>query len=231
MKTKNMLMSSVAVLSILVFVTSAQVRQSDQSRIELLEMGMYGPETTAQTGEVWLGLNISDQGSQILPYRLTVDKLAESPITVDLPLDPLFLLKGASMLSAGPVITIFGGGDETSWRPLLAKPPMELRLAGVVYSLEVTGSGDNSECSGEGLPHNARLVLKSGEKEQTIYSLGWYCGEDSSWFLIWAGDLDRDGHLDLYVSVGSEKRLLLSSPAGKGHFIKDVAQLYTGCGC
>lgn len=105
----------------------------------------------------------------------------------------------------------------------------------VAIRLEVIGSGDDSECSTEGLPHNARLILKSGEKTQTVYSLGWYCGEDASWSLIWAGDLDRDGRLDLYMNVsqgyGSEKRLLISSQASKGQLVKEIAQLVTMDGC
>ena len=130
---------------------------------------------------------------------------------------------------------MFDGSKVEAPTPLTASSPIQLYLGRSVYSLEVSGSGDDSECSTVGLPHNARLVLKSGDKAQTIYSLGWHCGDDSLWQLIWAGDLDGDGKLDLYLDFGEmyfyEKRLLLSSQAAKGQLVKDVAQLRGSCGC
>ena len=74
----------------------------------------------------------------------------------------------------------------------------------------------------------------SGESGQVLYSLQ-DCGNDPSWRLLWAGDLDRDGKLDLYVSVTqhynvSERKLFLSSQADEGQLVKEVADFVTsGC--
>lgn len=244
---KNTLALSVSVVLVVALATSHAQVQRSRSQVELLEAGtFYSGETTAKTGEEWLGLHVSAHNSQIIPYRLTVrpvedtvdertGKASMNEVTVDQPLEPLFLLKDATMLSVGPVLTIFGEDDETSWKHLVAGQPIDLAVGGVAYSLEVIGSGESPECSDLELPHNARLVLKSGDKAQTLYSLGWHCGEDSSWSLIWAGDLDRDGKLDLYLSVSpgysSEKRLFLSSQAGGGRLVREIAVLVESRGC
>ncbi len=76
-----------------------------------------------------------------------------------------------------------------------------------------------------------KLVLVNGESRQVLYSLQEW-GSDPTWTLVWAGDLDRDGKLDLYVSVTqhydvTERKLFLSSPAGEGQLVKEVAEFVT----
>lgn len=238
-----MKLSLVLVLLVTMLTAGAQIEQTTRSRIELEEPGVvYRDRLTVKTGEQWLGLSVTEAGSQLNTYRLTVKQLDPEfegnggmEISTDSPLQPIFLLKGASMLFPGPVVTAFDGSNVESSKPLEGGSPVELYLGGSVYSLEVSGSGDDSECSSGGLPHNARLVLKSGDRAQTVYSLGWHCGDESLWRLIWAGDLDGDGKLDLYLDFGEmyfyEKRLLLSSQAAKGQLVKDVARLQGSCGC
>jgi hypothetical protein len=212
------------------------------SGARVLEIGeFHGEEVNAETGEKWLGLHISDDGSMLLNYQLTVeavhDSIVDEPdkktgkkVSVDLPLQPVFLVK-AEWLNAGPVRTVFEGNYE---KALDQMSPVTLKLADVSYELKVVSSEGVEKCSGEGLPRNARLVLASAESTQILYSLG-DCGSDPGWFLLWAGDLDSDGRLDLYVSVNehynfSEKKLFLSSKASKGRLVEEVAEFVTsGC--
>lgn len=142
-----MVLTIIAVLVVIVVTTStAQVGQNSKARAELLETGTFhSSEVTARTGEQWLGLHVGDQGSLILPYRLRVKTIFNDiavhgtgqeigkEVTVDLPLAPLFLLKG-SALSAGPVITVAGGQDYALWRELKAGSPVELHLSDGSYS-------------------------------------------------------------------------------------------------
>ncbi len=215
------------------------------NRVQLLETGeFHGEEVSAKTGERWLGVHVSEQGSLLLPYRLTV-KAVHDPIigeddsqktgkavSVDLPLEPVFLVR-APMLSEGPIKTTFN-------QPLNYEKgferfdPISLRLGETEYVLKGTGGENPVKCRDHSFPKNAKLVLVSGKVEQVLYSLD-DCGNDPNWYLLWAGDLDRDGKLDLYASVNqhynvSERRLFLSSQAKKGELVKEVAEFVTsGC--
>jgi hypothetical protein len=222
-------------------IKSAGIFQGDQ---KLIEPGAFhGDEVTARSGEKWLGLYITDEDSMLLTYRLTVDVVQDSlvdedgqktgkEVSVDLPLEPLFLIKGKGILKEGPVTTVF---DDASSSSILAESStIALNLAGTSYALKVAGSEDTTKCPDQSLPRNARLVLVNGESRQVLYSLQ-ECGSDPTWALVWAGDLDRDGKLDLYVSVTqhynvTERKLFLSSPAGEGQLVKEVAEFVTsGC--
>jgi hypothetical protein len=241
MKRKTTIFTLVLLLVALVSPSnSAGISQSDQ---RLIEPGVFhGEEVMARSGEKWLGLHITDENSMLLTYRLNVtavqDTLVDNEgqktgkeITVDLPLEPLFLVKGKGLLKEGPVTTVFD--DASGLSNLGESSPVTLNLDGTSYVLKV-GSEDTAPCPAQSLPRNARLVLINGESRQVLYSLQ-ECGNDPSWFLIWAGDLDRDGKLDLYVNVTqhynvTERKLFLSSHAGKGQLVKEVAEFVTsGC--
>ncbi|HUS09668.1 MAG TPA: hypothetical protein VMZ30_04305 [Pyrinomonadaceae bacterium] len=220
----------------------ASVAQHPQ---RVIEPGQFhGEEVTAQSGEKWLGLHITDDDHSILlPYRLTIEAVNDltvdedgqatgKKVSVDLPLEPLFLIKGLKNVSAGPVTTVFDEGGSASI--LDQASTITLKLAESSYILKVAGSEDTAKCPYESLPRNARLVLVNGEFKQVLYSLQ-DCGSDPSWSLVWAGDLDRDGKLDLYVNVtqhynSSERKLFLSSQASEGQLVKEAAEFaISGC--
>ena len=79
----------------------------------LLEVGeFHGEEVAAETGEPWLGLHISDDGSMLLNYEISVtnvhdpildegDQKTGKKITVDLPLDRIFLVNSDWVLQSG----------------------------------------------------------------------------------------------------------------------------------
>jgi hypothetical protein len=197
-----------------------------------------------QWGEHWLGILITDvDHSFLISYRLTVNAVNDplvddneqssgKKVSVDLPLEPLFLIRGVKNVSAGPVTTVFNEGGSASI--LAESSAITLKLGEASNVLKVAGSEDTAKCPDQPFPRNARLVLVSGESGQVLYSLQ-DCGNDPSWRLLWAGDLDRDGKLDLYVSVTqhynvSERKLFLSSQAGEGQLVKEVADFVTsGC--
>ena len=59
--------------------------------------------------------------------------------------------------------------------------------------------------------------------------------DEAQWVLLWAGDLDGDGRLDLYMNLSthynvSARRLFLSSAAASGALVREVAVFQTtGC--
>ncbi len=215
--------------------------------IQLLEMGeFHGEEVTARSGEKWLGLYQTDPDSVLLPYRLKIEniyddlidfekgQLTGKRVDVNSPLKPLFLLKGATMLKEGPVTTVYSAPPDYE-KSLEKSSPTNLKLNSTSYVLTVTSlDGAPGKCRETAFPPEARLVLGSGDSQQILYSLDG-CGNDPVWYLLWAGDLDQDGKLDLYVNVTqhynvSEKRLFLSSQASEGELVREVAEFITsGC--
>lgn len=225
--------------------TDANQDPKPAQNVGLLETGdFHGEEVSARTGEKWLGLYISDNHSILINSRLRVetihDDIGDAPeestgkkVSVDSPLEPLFLVKRAPLLSEGPVNTVFV--EKPDYEKALEKvSPLTLKLDQTSYVLKVVGSEDGAKCSEHAFPKNPKLVLALGESTQVLYSLE-DCGNEPYWYLLWAGDLDRDGKLDLYVSVTyhynvSQKKLFLSSHAAKGELVKEVAEFVTsGC--
>ena len=211
----------------------------------ILEVGeFHGDEVKAQTGEKWLGLHISGGESMLLNYQLSVeavhDQIVDEPdqpdqktgkkVSVDLPLEPIFLVD-ADWIRPGPVQTLFKGNYEKS---LERGSTITLNLVDASYELKVISTEEGDKCPNAALPKNAMLVLASEGYTQVLYTLD-ECGNDPGWFLIWAGDLDGDGKLDLYLSVNqhynvAEKKLFLSSQAGKKRLVEEVAEFVTsGC--
>ena len=125
--------------------------------------------------------------------------------------------------------TVFDGDGE----PLQSITPHKLKVDATDYEINIIGD-EGEKCWEDGLPKNAQLVLTSGNSTQVLYTLEG-CGNDPGWSLIWAGDLDKDGKLDLYVTVNQhynivERRLFMSSQADEGQLVAEVAEFVTsGC--
>jgi hypothetical protein len=245
-----MIPKTIIIIVILLSLTSVAINAGiEDERINacpaearVIEIGeFHGNEVDAKTGEKWLGLHISDKASMLLNYEVTVepvhdpimdeeDQKTGKEVKVDLPVEPLFLVD-AEWIEAGTVQTIFKGDYES----LARTAPVTLKLGDTSYELKVIGSDEGEKCGTDGLPKNAKLVLTSGEFSQVLYALKEECGSDPYWHLVWAGDLDGDGKLDLYLNVNqhyntSQKKLFLSSPAGEGQLVEEIAEFVTsGC--
>ncbi len=147
---------------------------------------------------------------------------------------PVFLVKGVEGLESGPVTTAFYYPGEFTGLILHLNSPVNLKLHGMQYQLRVASKKTPDPVKDPLLPDDARLVLTAGNSTQVLYSPG-HAVDDAEWELIWAGDLDRDGKLDLYVDVTwhyniSQHTLFLSSQAGKGQLVRKVAVFETsGC--
>ena len=222
----------------------AQQRRAARAGVRLVEIGagFHGPEVSARTGETWLGLYVSGGRSALVPSVVKVEPVHdvivdEEPwqksgkaVSVNRNTDPVFLVSGAKALKPGPVLTA-----RARELTLTNRADVRLRLAGADYRLRVltTDKSDTTVMSRD----DARLVLSKGQVEQVVYDLGGK-GEETEtveWKLLWAGDLDGDRKLDLYVQVswhynGYQRKLLLSSQAPAGRLVREVGEFtITGC--
>ena len=203
----------------------------------------HGEEVSARTGESWLGLYVSKGGSSLLPSVVKVEP-AEDPVggggpgnktgkivRVNRKAVPVFLISGAHGLSPGRVLTSYVG--ETK---LTDNSNVAVRLAGVEYGLSVSVARKSA------IPgvtfDDAKLILSKGTLTQVIYDLGGDGGheaETADWKLLWAGDLDGDRRLDLYVQLSGhyniiEHKLFLSSRARPKQLVRELAEFSTsGC--
>ena len=79
---------------------------------------------------------------------------------------------------------------------------------------------------------DAKVVLSDGRQTQVLYSVDGYADEPR-FDVPWAGDVDRDGKLDLVVNLNGKYgvhlyRLLLSSKARPGQLVGEAATFLTG---
>jgi hypothetical protein len=75
-----------------------------------------------------------------------------------------------------------------------------------------------------------RIRLSDGHRSQLLWSQKGE-GDDPHWDVYWAGDLDRDGELDLLVAFSDKYSaypyvLLLSSRAKAGEMVGEAAHFF-----
>ena len=231
----------------LLLVSPLAAGRSLRQRPLLIETGQFhGDEITAHRGQVWLGLYVNGREAVLryskIQVRTVFDDVTDygtkrktgKSVSVRGPHKPVLLMRPGMGLVPGSVISVFNQ-KKLNFGRTLEKFPVRLKLGQRSYVLKVVSPDKNpSPCREQAFPRNAKLVLVTGKSSQTLYTLG-DCGNDPYWYLVWAGDLDRDGKLDLYVNVTqhydvSERKLFLSARARKGRLVKEVAAFVTG-GC
>lgn len=205
--------------------------------VQVLETGSFhGDEVATRTGDRWFGLYRTATGVQAAALPVTVtpvhDPLVDAPdessgklVTVPGP-PPLFLVRRLSGLQPGPVPT---AASELT----LAAGVVPLRLGRTAYGLETRVLREDAATGGM---REGELVFRRGRDRQVLFATGADGGElAGAWKLVWAGDLDGDGALDLYVHVSSHynvssHRLFLSGAARAGRLVEEAAEFtITGC--
>lgn len=213
-----------------------QATNSKQSASQLLEVGeFHGDEVRAKTGDGWLGLFLINGEYSLLPSAIKVESVRDDmvdgengmtgkKVSVNWNYEPIFLIKGIPLISR-PVPTIIG---EKQY--LYEQPTMRLELGKRNYELNVVPRKED-----DGKLAGIAVVLSSGKETQTLRFIPDATETPENMAVIWAGDLDGDGELDLYLDLSdhynvSHRMLLLSSAAGKGKMLREVAEFRTtGC--
>lgn len=109
--------------------------------------------------------------------------------------------------------------NEEELYPKIGKPPLKISFKKIEYRLEAFPSG---------------LHLKSGSKASSLSDTKFDGLSDDFASLLWAGDLDRDGKLDLLISYNGDNWysvcLYLSSGASEGGLVQPMG-CHMGIGC
>ena len=216
----------------------------------------HGDEPVARDGESWLALHVDDNRALLVATALKVSAVHDEI------LDEAGARTGLEVSSQdgnGVIAYLRGDGLKAgaidsavvaSMDPVTAGLPYELTFRGQLYRL-------SSHC--EELPRDARaqqdalaqqpqfdcrIELRTGDHAQVLSQLSGYrepqattmsLGDDASPTLLFAGDLDRDGKLDLIFNTTdhynvSRPTLFLSSQSKPGELLHEVAQ-YESVGC
>jgi len=207
---------------------------------ELLEPSVYHAEEVSAKvgkGQPWLGLFQTKAGKYELKQTKLVVTLVNDPIVDDKPEqktgkkisivgmgEPIVLVRGISGLKAGRVT-----GNDLKKEHMPAGQTHELRLGAKVANLIVTGKKKD-----EDITRDYKVVLESGGVKQELYKRA-ELGSDGCPSLLWSGDLDGDGKIDLIMDMTDHYNvpkvtLLLSGKAKSGKLVEQVAFIEaTGC--
>ncbi len=212
-----------------------------EPEIQLLQVGAFhGDEVSAESGETWLGLYSTSDGYTLIPSRITVetvyDPLVDSEgertgkvVSVEERARPLFLIKGLDAPKRESIKTL--SAEQTVLSPgKFLDLGMNSKNG---YHLSAYGEGDIGP-SGFISLKNYSIELSNGQVSQELLAYDSTNGAVPS--LLWAGDLDGDGQLDLLIdatphyTVYSAPMLFLSSMAKDGNLVQQVA-LFVAISC
>jgi len=230
---------------------------------KLLMIGQFhGDEVHAGSGGSWLGLFPMSNGEfELRKTRIKVDTVYDPIVddrkdnknhkrktgkAVSVPQgDPLLLVRDLLELKTGRVPTAFPNrsavkhrqaSEYSAGRPLKCGQTIMLKCKGRAAQLVVSGQVVKATEEGSQYVHGLKVTLKSEGRSQILYGSDDYdLSLDDGPKLIWAGDLDGDGKIDLLVDTTNhynvaDPTLFLSSLARHGKLVKRVAEFrHVGC--
>lgn len=212
--------------------TKWQADDESKFRIKLAMtgQGFHGDEVYAKTGQTWLGLFRDGDKFELRETKVKVvrshdpvlDKDNEKTgkdVSVASEEEPVFLLRNARTFHPGSVETAFYAGDLERGVTLDSGFKSDYKLGDRWYRMANL--------------NGTTLTLESEGVSQILYHLSPV--GDATWELIWAGDLDNDGKLDIFANIPvhynfMQYRLFLSGSADSKKLVKQVGMFHlTGC--
>ena len=242
-------------IALLLLIPAICAFSEDSRQVDLIHPGCFHRREVADHVErEWLALYFR-RGSYELASRTvhvepcrdmadTGDQRTGRQIVIDDGGAPLFLVRGLALAGAEPVVVVAASQPGKSRDTALAgygstyvQPGggLSLRLGQSEYQLKATGKYDPTRPAADAIVVEYRLTLSGpGGQSQDLPVPTRFAG-DGAPSLVWAGDLDRDGKLDLYMDLTNhynvrDYALLLSSQAAPRQLVKLVAsRRYVGC--
>ena len=210
----------------------------------------HAGEPIARDGERWQALRVMGDRASLVATTLSVLAVPDALV------DEAGARTGLAVSSAddeGVVAYLRGGSLRARAIEPAAVAARDPLAPGLPYDLVFRGRSYrlSSQCEArprhvqEGQPqHACRIELLGDGQRQVLSSLGGYrepgattmsLGDDASPALVFAGDLDDDGRLDLIFNTTdhynvSRPTLFLSSQAAPGEMLREVAH-YQSVGC
>ena len=223
---------------------------------EILGWGAYhGDDVNAQSGEQWFGLIQNGESYELRLYTITIELFHDEMVDeggeqtgkkVSLigEGEPLILMRGIPELKEGKIKThsqhvavddSFFTRNQLLHRVIYPGQEVDCRVNEYQYKVFATGVVEAHDEFGAIRPivKDYQLFLSSG-KEKILLSRG-AVHEGPTNTIMWSGDLDNDGKIDLLVDTSyhynvSEVTLFLSSFATQGILPVKVASFHsTGC--
>lgn len=215
--------------------------------IELLVPGDYhGDEIAAEDGATWHALVQDEHGSAHLePRRVGIESVNDPVLDAEDGAtgkrvgvgqdDVLFYVRDLPGVASGPVATAYAGrGDPLSLTGLDREFQLFDRNAGRLR-LDCKGTDVTRDCALL-LSHEGRVqALGHWTADASAGESQIMLGSDAWPHLRWAGDIDRDGRLDLLIDMTdhynvSAPTLFLSTQAKDGELVGAAAVLRSvGC--
>jgi hypothetical protein len=231
--------------ALLVTVTASNALAPADAGFALQTLGeFHGEDTVARDGEAWLALGVADDHAYLRPTRARVEPVPDPILDVgdersgrrvsvgDAAIAPLALVRGPRL---APTESIRVAARD---RVLTPGQALDLELSGQPsMRLQI-------ECAFEtaldtGVCH---LIATQGERRQSLFEFAAQrqagdvmLGDEGHVTLLFAGDLDGDGGLDLLLDQSdkysvSHPTLLLSTPTESERLLEQVAMLtITAC--
>jgi len=192
---------------------------------------------SAKSGEVWLGLYQVGDEYELRSTTLVVNERREDrwdeefkAVQVDQSTKPLFLVRGLEELRSGKVTTLVH-----DWKFLYPGQISYFRSdASTRYTLRAVGEAVDQGQSQVAIKNYGLILSGSSLRQVSQTLIGWDRFIDGTTpGVIWAGDLDRDGKLDLFMDTSRhygyvEYALFLSSAAAEEEFVGKVATWMAG---
>lgn len=219
----------------------------------------HAGETVARDGEAWLALRVDGGAARLEPVTLRVERVVDEML--DGPgersgesvrardgADALVFVRGAGLRAGAVPIARLGAGE-----PWSTQTAQRIEFGGVAHELRTvcaaraaaaaggsTGHGDRADAADA---IDCRVELARGSTVQTLARMAGYrddtgtlaAGDEAPLSLLFAGDLDGDGRLDLILDLSHHYNvrrptLLMSRPAAPGDLLH-VAASHEATGC
>ncbi|MBX3176678.1 MAG: hypothetical protein KF886_04915 [Candidatus Hydrogenedentes bacterium] len=236
--------------STLALVASAPFSNAEEM-VQILNTGLWhGNEVTVDAGADWWGIFPEGDGFtlQAAPVTITVehDAIVDAEgeatgkrVSVPQEAEPVLLVRGIAGLKEGRLAPLY---HQPHYAYLFPSQTLWLRIKDGEHKLARTvaalGTTEENGITPEPFVHNYTLKLYAGShpvtSSQVLYTAE-RVYEEARPSIVWAGDIDRDGQVDLLLNTTYHYNvtrlvLYLSSAAKEGELVGKVAEWRTtGC--
>ena len=233
---KYCLLLAIVFFSLLLMGASLEEWVKERYDIKLLQIGQFhGKEVSAVTGEEYYALFQVNDSCFVRKVQLTAEEVYDGiyedtsgvAISIDFDQKPIFMIKGLEDIREGAIKTVFTGNK-------FVYPGESFRIPGFHKAAYLLIGFGNAVDRGDILIRDYEIKLRHKQMNQLLVHIDAVAMEGPP-TIIWAGDLDRDNKLDLFMNLNYDYNfdvfaLFLSSKSRQGELVKKVAQFITiGC--